>query len=299
MDTDCLWCCKPHCPNLCPNCGLVAYCCQDHLANHLDEGTCLPFRIRYSSSKGRYAEAIRDIELTQLILKDKPLVIGPSRQQQIVCVECLKPDPKDVCKACQMPLCQSCISKDITALKWHGKLECPFFQKRLRQDEINTTLPLVLVEMASITPTRLILQGLGGHKSYQNKTNGPLYDFYCAQNYTDESNSQDKLRALEVDMINVMWNRFGLKHLLDSEDIVKTAIGQVFNNAKSLEKPGHNGSGLYGRYCMLNHCCVSNTKCIIHEDAGNFPLEVRAQTRILKGEEITTRYILLVKTLSF
>lgn len=284
MDTDCLWCCKPHCPNLCPNCGLVAYCCAEHLANHYDQDkTCLPFRIRYSSSKGRYAEAIRDIEVTSLILKDVPLVIGPSRQQQMVCLECLKPEPGEACKACGLPLCSNCFNSE--KLKWHGKLECPFFQERRSRDDITTTLPLLLVEMASITPLRLILQGLAGQTSYQN-SKGPLYDFYCAQNYLEKT---DKLRPLEIDMINVMWNRFGLKHLLDSEDIVRTAIGQVFNNAKSLERPGHNGSGLYGRYCMLNHCCVSNTKCIIHEDGGNFPLEVRAQTRILKGEEITTR----------
>ena len=42
------------------------------LQNHFGEdGSCLPFRIRFSPSKGRYAEAIRDIEPTELILRDK------------------------------------------------------------------------------------------------------------------------------------------------------------------------------------------------------------------------------------
>ncbi len=90
-------------------------------------------------------------------------------------------------------------------------------------------------------------------------------------------------------MVTVMWHSFGLKNCLSSEAVVRTAIGQLFNNAKSLERPGHNGSGLYGRYCMLNHCCVSNAKCIITPHNGSFPLEVRAQTRIEAGEEITTR----------
>lgn len=92
-------------------------------------------------------------------------------------------------------------------------------------------------------------------------------------------------------MVATMWNKFGLKHYLASEDIVHCAIGQLFNNAKSLEAIGNNGSGMYGRYSMLNHCCVSNAKCIINSTDGSFLLDVRAQTKILKGQEITTRYV--------
>jgi hypothetical protein len=90
-------------------------------------------------------------------------------------------------------------------------------------------------------------------------------------------------------MVNTLWHLFGLSKCLASEDVVRTAIGQLFNNAKSLEKPGHNGSGLYGRYCMLNHSCLSNAKCIINDGREGFPLDVRAQAMIKKGEEITTR----------
>ena len=94
-------------------------------------------------------------------------------------------------------------------------------------------------------------------------------------------------------MVDMIWQDFGLSKQLASKEVVRTAVGQLFNNAKSLESPGHNGSGLYGRYCMLNHCCVSNAKCIVINDAPNktFLLEVRAQTKINKSEEITTRYV--------
>ena len=72
MDQDCLWCSKPNCQDKCPKCGLLAYCSEAHLQNHLDEdGQCLPFRIRFCQSKGRYGEATRDIEPTELILRDK------------------------------------------------------------------------------------------------------------------------------------------------------------------------------------------------------------------------------------
>ena len=124
--TECLWCCKPNCSQKCPNCQLV-YCSKVHLESHLGPlGQCLPFRIRKSDTKGRYAEATRDIKPTELILLDTPLVIGPSRQQQIVCVECLKPcDGNVTCTDCQMPLCQ----KACQNLSWHS-IECEFLKKQ-------------------------------------------------------------------------------------------------------------------------------------------------------------------------
>ena len=122
---DCLWCCRPNCDQTCPNCHL-AYCSNVHYDNHLGpRGQCLPFRIRVSATKGRYAEAVRDISPTELILKDEPLVIGPSRQQQIVCVECLKPcDASVTCQHCRLPLCQP----QCQHLAWHS-IECEFLTK--------------------------------------------------------------------------------------------------------------------------------------------------------------------------
>jgi len=119
------------------------------------------------------------------------------------------------------------------------------------------------------------------------KTHVPTANYLCAKNVLAKL-----MKACGIAPWNVLFykNKFGLKHCVASENIVRCAIGQLFNNAKSLEAPGNNGSGMYGRYCMLNHCCVSNAKCILNE-AGSFLLDVRAQTKIMRGEEITTRYV--------
>ena len=340
VEDSCLWCCQPA-SEKCPHCQQVAFCSKTHYQNHLGPaGQCLPFRIRHSPTKGRYAEAVRDIQPTELILLDEPLVIGPSRQQQIVCVECLKPcDSSVTCTECQMPLCQ----QQCQRLTWHS-IECGFLKeqgfkvsfsffgfffsfffrvrfrvriasnpstvsmciwKRHIRGEIIlirclqaaesgvkwkgylTDLPTLLVQLASITPLRLLLKGLHQEPSYQDlKPQVPLYDFYST-----ETPPGSRSAALENDMVTTLWSVFGLSSHVSSPAIVRQAIGQLFNNAKSLERPGHNGSALYGRYCLLNHCCVSNAKCIITNDAKKttFPLEVRAQTLIKRGEEITTR----------
>ena len=133
---------------------------------------------------------------------------------------------------------------------------------------------------------RLLLLGLKSEPYYHDLENEtPLYTFFS----TPPESS--KTLAFENDMVDTIWRGFGLNQLVTSEDVVKKAVGQLFNNAKSLERSGHNGSGLYGRYCMLNHCCVANAKCIINEGAKKFLLDVRAQTAIEKGEEITTRSV--------
>ena len=72
----------------------------------------------------------RNFTFLIIFLRNQPLVVGPSRQQQIVCVECLLPvDGKITCPDCQLPMCQKCVSK-INESLWHRTLECPFLQKQ-------------------------------------------------------------------------------------------------------------------------------------------------------------------------
>ena len=56
-----------------------------------------------------------------------------------------------------------------------------------------TDLPTLLVQLASITPLRLLLQGLNRQKSYQDLKEPPLYDFYS----TDTSPGKSKLTKSE------------------------------------------------------------------------------------------------------
>lgn len=44
-----------------------------------NERQCLPYKINYSQERGRFAIATRDIEPTELVMADWPMVVGPSR----------------------------------------------------------------------------------------------------------------------------------------------------------------------------------------------------------------------------
>ena len=260
---------------------------------------CLPYKISFTNEKGRIVVATRDIKPLELIMSDEPFVIGPSRQQQIVCVECLVPVDGNIrCKDCNFPLCHpECALKSTT--QWHKSLECPYLKSidfhatdsltdkvKVDASSLLTDIPFILVELASIAPMRLLLKGIKGETSTREKfANKPLYD-YCSP-----KQSTVRISAFESDMLCVIWDGMKMKDCIKDVDTVRTTIGQLFNNAKSLEKQGHNSSGLYGRYAMINHACVSNAKVVVGRASSKFTIQVRAQVSINKGEEITTRYV--------
>jgi len=101
-----------------------------------------------------------------------------------------------------------------------------------------TDIPYILVELASIAPLRLLLKGVAGEKCTREKfENKPLYDFCSPKQNTV------RICAFESDMLSVIWDSMKINKLVTDIDTVQTTIGQLFNNAKSLEKQGHNGSG--------------------------------------------------------
>ena len=214
---------------------------------------CLPYKILHTKEKGRVVVATRDIKPLELIMSDDPFIIGPSRQQQIVCIECLAPvDGKVRCIDCNFPLCRpDCAIKSST--QWHKSLECSYLKSinyrattsltdkiKIDTSTLLTDIPYILVELASIAPLRLLLKGVAGEKCTREMfENKPLYDFCSPKQNTV------RICAFESDMLSVIWDSMKIKELVTDIDHVQTAIGQLFNNAKSLEKQGNNGSGKY------------------------------------------------------
>jgi len=251
--------------------------------------------------------ATRDLKPLDLILSDTPVVVGPSRQRLLVCVECLKVvDGSTRCKDCNFPLCRDeCPSENG---KWHAKYECPFLsEKGFRADDgdmSSSASPAVqsqgtgagnerpsklLLQMSAITPLRLILRASKGIECSRDLRSDGLYDFHSDEAGQPHAAST-RHSQFEAAMSEVLWEEMGIGRLEGvTKKTVATALRQLFNNAKSLEKAGNDSSGLYAGYALLNHACLANAKVVIGKD--NYNLEVRAQTAITAGDEITTRYI--------
>ena len=73
----------------CEDCDRVHFCGPGHRDLHRPQGVCRPFTVRRSESVGRHMVATRDIEPLEIILEERPLVMGPCRDGNLVCVECL------------------------------------------------------------------------------------------------------------------------------------------------------------------------------------------------------------------
>ena len=128
MRRECLWCGVTDCRDSCEQCGLF-YCSPNHRSLHLSDGggggDCCPFRIEERPGKGRCMIATKDIKPQELIVRDTPLVIGPSRQTEgVSCTACyasMTGEKLKRCLKCNFPLCGLCGKEK---LRWHEQFEC-------------------------------------------------------------------------------------------------------------------------------------------------------------------------------
>ncbi len=78
----------------CDSCPIRA-CTKDHLSVHQakenDKIICLPFRVGRDKTKGRHFLATRDIAPLELVLTDRPSVVGPPTVTKPTCLGCLDP----------------------------------------------------------------------------------------------------------------------------------------------------------------------------------------------------------------
>lgn len=114
----------------CSNCGQAVYCGVDHQradwASH--RVNCVPFRVAQNELLGRHLIATRDLKVGDLVLKEKPIICGPSQITSPVCLGCLQglvPGQFVVCPKCGWPLCSvNCSSKS------DHFLECEMTQRK-------------------------------------------------------------------------------------------------------------------------------------------------------------------------
>jgi len=92
-----------------------------------------------------------------------------------------------------------------------------------------------------------------------------------------------------LNVVMFLKNTCNMTEFTESE--ITRAIGILRTNGMKLEQVGARecpGVALYPIYCLINHACYNNTNYVKFTDLH---LELRAQTPIKAGEEITTRYV--------
>jgi len=265
------WLCGNKGQIFCDDCESVAACDILHLSLHQQQKYCRPWRVRRNQQAGRFMVATRDIEPLETILVESPFVTGPCRDGQLVCVECLTVlnDTTNKCHLCHLPLCSQPQCQEVN----HHQLEC----RLIKKSKWKCTPDSLAAALEGLTTIRMISK-----KKILTESNSPdpaIFDLSLGSGDIPEID----LRVVEE-----------AKHILADdfdEEEFHQCYHQLYINGKSLnDKPGiqtSRGTGLYLLFSIMNHSCLANTLTYL---TSSGEIKVKAQKRILAGEEISCRY---------
>ncbi|XP_023331997.1 protein msta [Eurytemora carolleeae] len=205
-------------------------------------------------------------------IKDRPAVIGPFDNSELVCLECYKPmEELYPCSICSLPLC----SKDCENKPRHS-IECKYFKNTKpnfteceRSTIYSSIAPIRMLEiqkengyiwsLVNRLEDHLQERRRGEPWTFLQETVFPFMEKYCEQDYS----LNDLERIIGIFRTNsVKW-----------EDKVGLETRPV-------------GHALCPVFSVLCHSCVNNTRYTIEDGL----ITVRACIPIQAGDEITTQY---------
>ncbi|XP_059610034.1 SET domain-containing protein SmydA-8-like [Phlebotomus argentipes] len=283
--------------NLCPVCGVeaflkcagcknVVYCGKDHQKIHWRKGhkvMCKCFELKVDEVMGRYLVATRDIKQGEVILKERPMVIGPKINSRVLCLGChrflsLQPKQKNYykCSQCNWPLCGASCEQSFV-----HQAECSLMASRKFKAQINASPGDENKREAAycaIVPLRCCLL----------KQSDPL-DFermLDLQSHLERRIDTPLYRILKANLLTFI--RTILKVDIDEETVMKIAA-ILDTNTFEIRHQHRNIKirGLYPTAAMISHSCVPNTAHTFSED---FDFILIATVAITKGSPIFTTY---------
>lgn len=84
--------CEKEAKSRCAGCFQSFYCSKEHQVKAwpTHRATCAPIKVCQNDKVGRFYVATRDIKPGEIVLRENPLVVGPSQATPPVCVGCFK-----------------------------------------------------------------------------------------------------------------------------------------------------------------------------------------------------------------
>lgn len=113
----------------CSNCGEAVYCSREHQKEDWSahKPTCQPFKVQHDDRLGRYLVASRDIRADEVVLKESPIIRGPSQLTEPVCLICLQslmPGTAVPCDSCGWLMCSEKCLKEAMKDSSDHQFEC-------------------------------------------------------------------------------------------------------------------------------------------------------------------------------
>jgi len=241
----------------------------------------LAYKIGSSPEIGNHLLANRDIKAGEIILREAPLVHGPSQMTIPVCLDCYTPvDGSYKCPKSGWPLCgPTCAKKVAKNPEVIVPAQC---EAKFEIDEYFQ--PSYLYECI-IVMRALLLQ----------KTAPSKYKALMSlESHNEERRGTPAWNKVKETVIDVMKKTLGIMvfealcpELDFSDETIQKIQGIMETNKKEIRLSQSDCEAIYAIACLMEHSCTPNVKITFDKD---FTINVRAGRDIAKGEHISTMY---------
>ena len=264
--------------------GDFTQCWQDCYRNKVvDNSTILPFSI--------LSTIYRDIPALSPILEDTALASGPKLRGSLICVECFAQIPTEAasiltCVKCGLPFCSEacrrtqrlhCVECRYVAKAQVGcKLVfffLPFVQGNITIEELSSSVNGVL---PAVTVIRLLVNSKSSNS------------VRLVDHLEDIERTEDW--GIFQAVVSFIRDRCKIDEFTEEE--ILHALGVLSSNACNMA--GFRARALFPVYSLINHSCAANARNIVNSEEGT--VEVLAQRKIKKGDEICIRYVAPIET---
>ncbi|XP_059088622.1 SET domain-containing protein SmydA-8-like [Tigriopus californicus] len=277
----------------CSACYTVHYCQQEHQKSDWKKhkSQCSkPYEVLEDKVVGRYMIAARDLKAGDVILREKPCIVGPNLESSdFICVVChrvLKTKHFLTCKLCKVPVCSTpCSESDL-----HRNGECSvlkqkpfgFYSSFNAQSQQVIHRPSASVEHANfqlIIPIRAILLKMKDVKQYKR--------FMALESHVESREGTDAEVKADERVFRLL-EQFRL-HEAGNRQLVQKICGIFDTNSFDLAiQDGAKGiTGVYLNAAMMMHSCVKNTRIVFSQE---HIMTIYARETIHKGDPIYHSY---------
>lgn len=263
----------------CSGCQEVHYCSREHQKQHWKQHKhqCTPVRVKEDEKVGRFLEATRDIKPGDVVVKEKPLITGPSQVTPPVCLGCYKQleAGKSVdCELCGWPFC----SRDCTMREDHTP-ECHYTEKRGEKVSIpSSSFGVPHPNYQCITVLRCL---------YQRDHDVKLWEkLQALESHCEDRRGTDKWQNDRKMIAEFIWKFFKLEGVFSEEEIMKCCgILQINGHEVPLLEPEY--VSVFDRISMVEHNCRANCNKSFTSDGQ---IVLCAGQDIPSGSHITVCY---------
>ncbi|XP_055372307.1 SET domain-containing protein SmydA-8-like isoform X2 [Condylostylus longicornis] len=221
----------------------------------------------------RFVTASKNIRAGEEILYEKPVLITPHWDSNLVCSKCYHPSLK-ICQKCNVfPLCNNCVQ--------HGSFECNFFQ-----EHTDISRNLLVENFKLFGPVRFLL-------FLENPLNdGYFNEILKMESHLNNRKNSDVWKLLEEGVVQPLKKSGMGKYLkkcniLESDFIQK--ICAIFDvNMFEVRGPREDSlRACFMKACLFAHSCIPNIAVAVDDE---YEMKVYATTNIKEGDILYYNY---------